>query len=85
MTFQVDRFDGAGKQRVALTATTELWGSVDLAAFLNISEATLSRWRKRGVGPGCIHIAGVARYRPETVRAWVESMESRDGRAGAGA
>lgn len=59
--------------------TTEgvLWRSRDVAAYLDISEATLARWRKRGVGPGCIYLDGIARYRPETVRRWVESMETR--------
>lgn len=56
-----------------------LWRSTEVAAFLGVSKATLSRWRKQGVGPGCIHVAGIARYRPATVRAWVESMEERDG------
>lgn len=83
MTFPTDRFKEPGEQRETHMPATELWRSVDVAAFLNISEATLSRWRKRGVGPGCIHVAGVARYRPETVRAWVESMEGRDGGADA--
>jgi len=62
-----------------------LWRSRQVAEFLGVSEATLSRWRKRGVGPGCVHLGGIARYRSETVRAWVESMEGRDGGAGAGA
>lgn len=80
MTFSLDR-DEAHEARREPRAALDLWRSADVAAFLNVSEATVSRWRKRGVGPGCIHIAGVARYRPETVRAWVESMEGRDGGA----
>lgn len=62
-----------------------LWRSVEVAEFLGVSKATLSRWRRQGVGPGCIHVAGIARYRPATVRAWIESMEERDGGADAGA
>ncbi|GAA1050982.1 hypothetical protein GCM10009569_31010 [Arthrobacter russicus] len=85
MPFSADGFEGTSEQQEARMAAPELWRSVDVASFLNISEATLSRWRKRGVGPGCIHVASVARYRPETVRAWVESMESRNGRADTGA
>jgi len=80
MTFSFNR-DEADEARQEPRQTPELWRSADVAAFLNVSEATVSRWRKRGVGPGCIHIASVARYRPETVRAWVESMEGRDGGA----
>jgi len=79
MTFP-DSSDDRQQERQA--SITELWRSADVATFLDISEATLSRWRKRGVGPGCIHIAGVARYRPETVSAWIESMERRDGATG---
>jgi hypothetical protein len=76
MTFSLDREEAHEAHR-----ELDLWRSADVAAYLNVSEATVSRWRKRGVGPGCIHIAGVARYRPETVRAWIESMEDRNGGA----
>ncbi len=57
----------------------QLWRSRDVAAFLDVSEATLARWRKRGIGPGCLHIDGIARYRPETVQQWLEAMEARSG------
>lgn len=63
----------------AAQAGERLWRSKDLAEFLDVSEATLSRWRQRGIGPACIAIGGVARYRPGAVRAWVEAIERRDG------
>jgi hypothetical protein len=85
MKFPLDGPRDEGRPREARSPALVLWRSSDVAAFLDVSEATLSRWRKRGLGPGCIHVAGVARYRPETVCAWIESVEGRDGGADIGA
>ena len=63
------------------SAPAALWRSRDVAAFLTVSEATLSRWRRRGVGPGFVRVGGIARYRPETVRIWLSIMETSGGRA----
>lgn len=52
-----------------------LWNSREAAEFLNVSQATLSRWRREREGPPCVSVGGVARYNPPTVRAWVLERE----------
>lgn len=53
-----------------------LWCPRDVAEFLNVSQATLSRWRREKVGPPFLQIGGVYRYTPATVRAWVSQQEA---------
>jgi len=48
-----------------------LWCARDVAEFLNVSQATLSRWRREKIGPPFLRVGGVSRYNPATVRAWV--------------
>lgn len=52
-----------------------LWCTKDVAEFLNVSQATLSRWRRERAGPPFLRIRGVSRYNPATVRAWVTEQE----------
>jgi hypothetical protein len=63
------------------TCLPSVWTSKDVAQFLNVSESTLSRWRRRGIGPACVQIDGVSRYRPAAVEAWLEETERAYGRA----
>lgn len=56
-----------------------LWCPREIAAYLNVSQATLSRWRREKVGPPFLQVGGVYRYNPATVRAWVTEQENRDG------
>lgn len=69
--------------RPIMSATTDavepLWNSREAAAFLNVSPATLSRWRSRQEGPPFVQVGAVARYNPPTVRAWVLERESEHG------
>lgn len=49
--------------------------SRDVAAYLKVSESTLSRWRSAGTGPPFIRMSGIARYRLEAVDAWLADLE----------
>ncbi|MGO4680259.1 helix-turn-helix domain-containing protein [Microbacterium sp. 2MCAF23] len=54
-----------------------LWCPREASEYLNISQATLSRWRRQKVGPPFVQLGGVARYNPPSVRAWVREQENR--------
>lgn len=56
-----------------------LWCPRDAAEFLNVSQATLSRWRREKVGPPFLQVGSVYRYNPATIRAWVSEQEARRG------
>src|SRR6185312_11415324 len=59
--------------------TAPLWFSREAAAYLRVSEATLSRWRRQRLGPPFVQVGSIARYRASTVRDWVSSQESSRG------
>lgn len=50
--------------------------SREIAAFLRVSESTLSRWRAEKKGPPFIRIGGVTRYRVEQVEQWLTSLDT---------
>ncbi|MGB4135610.1 MAG: helix-turn-helix domain-containing protein [Microbacterium sp.] len=50
--------------------------SREIAAFLRVSESTLSRWRAEKKGPPFIRICGVTRYRIEQVEQWLASLDT---------
>ncbi|NUP74377.1 MAG: helix-turn-helix domain-containing protein [Sinomonas sp.] len=56
-----------------------LWRAREVSEFLNVSQATLSRWRRERVGPPFVQVGGVSRYNPATVRAWVCEQEAKRG------
>ncbi|MFK5163188.1 helix-turn-helix domain-containing protein [Propionibacterium freudenreichii] len=56
-----------------------LWCARDVSTFLNVSQATLSRWRREKAGPPFLQVGGVSRYNPVTVRAWVREQENAHG------
>lgn len=56
-----------------------LWCPRDVAAYLRVSQATLSRWRREKAGPSFLQVGGVYRYAPATVRAWVRKQETHNG------
>lgn len=56
-------------------ASSPLLHSRDVAAYLKVSESTLSRWRSAGAGPPFIRMSGIARYRIEAVDAWLMELE----------
>ena len=46
-----------------------LMDSREIAAYLKVSESTLSRWRSAGQGPPFLRLGGIARYRIDAVDA----------------
>ncbi|WP_022883667.1 helix-turn-helix transcriptional regulator [Glaciibacter superstes] len=52
-----------------------LMDSREIAAYLKVSESTLSRWRSAGQGPPFLRLGGIARYRLDAVDAWLARME----------
>lgn len=58
---------------------TPLWCAREVAEFLQVSQATLSRWRREQVGPPFLQVGTLARYSPATVQAWVREQENAHG------
>lgn len=52
-----------------------LMDSREIAAYLKVSESTLSRWRSAGQGPPFLRLGGIARYRIDAVEAWLAGLE----------
>lgn len=52
-----------------------LMDSREIAAYLKVSESTLSRWRSAGQGPPFLRLGGIARYRIDAVDAWPAGLE----------
>jgi excisionase family DNA binding protein len=46
----------------------------DVAKELNLSLASLRRWRLEKRGPRFIKVGSLVRYRPEDVEAWLASL-----------
>ncbi|QZY51273.1 MULTISPECIES: helix-turn-helix transcriptional regulator [Microbacteriaceae] len=66
-----------------LTVTVSpLMDSREIAAYLKVSESTLSRWRSAGQGPPFLRLGGIARYRLEAVDAWLAGLEHDDAAEG---
>lgn len=51
-----------------------LWGTEEVAAFLDIPVSTLHYWRARSEGPPGFKIGRHLRYAPSEVREWVLSQ-----------
>jgi predicted DNA-binding transcriptional regulator AlpA len=54
-------------------ASARLLTAEDLAARLQVDARTIRRWRRAGRIPAGIEIAGVVRWTPESIDAWVAS------------
>lgn len=52
-----------------------LLDSREVAAYLKVSESTLSRWRSAGTGPPFLRLGGIARYRLDAVNRWLGELE----------
>lgn len=50
----------------------DLLTSRQVARYLGVSEATLSRWRQQAIGPSWIDLAGIARYRLQDLESHVQ-------------
>lgn len=55
-----------------------LLDSREVAAYLKVSEATLSRWRTDKKGPPFLRMRGITRYRLDAVEAWLASLSADD-------
>ncbi len=53
-----------------------LMDSREVAAYLKVSESTLSRWRAEKKGPPFLRLGSIARYRLDRIDAWLESLTS---------
>lgn len=58
-----------------LPPTSPLVTSRDAAAYLNVSESTLSRWRADEKGPPFLQLDGIIRYRRDALDAWLDELE----------
>lgn len=56
-------------------AVSPLMDSREIAAYLKVSESTLSRWRSAGQGPPFLRLGGIVRYRIDAVDAWLAGLE----------
>lgn len=52
-----------------------LMHSREVAAYLKVSESTLSRWRSASSGPPFLRLGGIARYRLDAVDRWLAGLE----------
>ena len=52
-----------------------LLDSREVAAYLKVSESTLSRWRSAGTGPPFLRLGGIARYRLDAMDRWLAELE----------
>lgn len=54
-----------------MDVSESLLTSAEVAAYLHVSEATLSRWRASNDGPTWINLSGIYRYRRADLDAWI--------------
>lgn len=59
----------------ATILVSPLMDSREIAAYLKVSESTLSRWRSAGQGPPFLRLGGIARYRIDAVDAWLAGLD----------
>ena len=58
-----------------MLVVSPLMHSREVAAYLKVSESTLSRWRSAGTGPPFLRLGGIARYRLDAVDLWLGELE----------
>ena len=51
-----------------------LMTETEVAKRLNVSRASLRRWRVLKRGPTFMKIGGLVRYRPEDLEAWLDAL-----------
>ena len=51
-----------------------LWSIEETAEYLGVAVKTLYGWRWQKTGPTSYRVGRYVRYRPEEVRAWVDSQ-----------
>jgi excisionase family DNA binding protein len=55
---------------------SNLMTETEVAKRLNVSRASLRRWRVLNRGPAFIKIGGLVRYRPEELEAWLDTLSA---------
>jgi predicted DNA-binding transcriptional regulator AlpA len=58
---------------------TELLNERDVARITGVSLATTRRWRLRRQGPRFLKVGALCKYRPEDLKAWLESRPTGGG------
>ena len=58
-----------------MLVVSPLMHSREVAAYLKVSESTLSRWRSAGTGPPFLRLGGIARYRLDAVDRCLADLE----------
>jgi excisionase family DNA binding protein len=53
-----------------------LMTEAEVAQRLNVSRASLRRWRVLKRGPGLVKIGGLVRYRPEELETWLNTLST---------
>lgn len=61
-------------ENVEQVLVSPLLDSREVAAYLKVSESTLSRWRTDRKGPPFVRMGGVTRYRCDAVDTWLNSL-----------
>jgi len=56
------------------TESTQWLTPEDLGRILQIAPGTLGNWRSQKRGPEFKRIAGVVRYHPDVVEAWIQAQ-----------
>jgi predicted DNA-binding transcriptional regulator AlpA len=51
-----------------------LLNETQVSETLQVSLASLRRWRVLGQGPRYVKVGGLVRYRPEAINQWVEGL-----------
>jgi hypothetical protein len=62
------------RRKVAITPAQNLMTEEEISRRLNVSVASLRRWRLIGNGPGFIKIGSLVRYRPEDLDSWLAAL-----------
>lgn len=55
----------------SVTVRSGLWNEYDAAEYLNVSVATMRRWRLLKQGPVFLKLGSCVRYRPEDIEAFI--------------
>jgi predicted DNA-binding transcriptional regulator AlpA len=68
------------RESVATPQLPTLLNEFDVARVMGLSVASVRRWRLFKQGPKYMKIGSALRYRPEDVRAWLETRPTGGGR-----
>ncbi|OJU41520.1 MAG: DNA-binding protein [Microbacterium sp. 69-10] len=62
-------------ENIDALVVSPLMNSREVAAYLKVSESTLSRWRSAQTGPPFLRLGGIARYRLDAIDGWLAGLE----------